>query len=161
MSAALLLFQNEVGQLLAASDPVAQIVLVILLVFSVVSWAVIFKKYRSFKEARRASVEFLRVFRASKKLSEIKAAAESLRASPLVDVFLNGYREIEGQVTYSENPGKPRAYFWNLANLAGQTLRVALVDEDKRPGCHVWCSGFRLIPNDLFEPRLPTALLFR
>jgi len=108
LNAALLLFQNEVGQLLAATDPVAQIVLLILLFFSVVSWAVIFKKYRSFQEARRASLEFLRVFRASKKLSEIKAATESLRASPLVDVFLGGYREIEGQVTYSENPGKPR-----------------------------------------------------
>jgi biopolymer transport protein TolQ len=125
LNAALLLFQNEVGQLLAASDPVAQIVLVILLIFSVVSWAVIFKKYTSFKAARRASAEFLRVFRASKKLSEIKAAAESLRASPLVDVFLNGYREIEGQVTYTENPGKPRIRSLNSVQRALQIAASA------------------------------------
>lgn len=108
MNAALLLFQNEVGQLLANTGLVAQIVLVILLVFSVLSWAIIFKKQRSFKEARRASEEFLRIFRQSKKLSEIKAAATSLKSSPLVEVFLSGYREIEGQVYYTENPGKPR-----------------------------------------------------
>jgi biopolymer transport protein TolQ len=108
LNAALLLFQTEVGQLLANTGLVAQIVLVILLVFSVLSWAIIFKKQRGFKEARRASEEFLRIFRQSKKLSEIKAAATSLKSSPLVEVFLSGYREIEGQVYYTENPGKPR-----------------------------------------------------
>ena len=107
MSVALLLFQNELVQLLGETGLVAQIVLVVLLIFSVVSWAVIFKKYSSFKRARLASAKFLGVFRQSKKLSEIKAAAESLRESPLVDVFLSGYREIEGQVVYTENPGKP------------------------------------------------------
>lgn len=108
MNPALLLFQNEVGQLLADTGLVAQIVLVILLVFSVVSWAIIFKKYRTFKRARRSSSEFLNAFRKSKKLSEIKSSAEASRDSPLVEVFLNGYREIEGQIVYSENPGKPR-----------------------------------------------------
>jgi biopolymer transport protein TolQ len=105
---AALLFQNEVGQLLANTGLVAQIVLLILLIFSVVSWAIILRKYRSFKRARGASAAFLRVFRESKKLSEIKSSAESHRASPLVEVFLSGYREIEGQVYYTENPGKPR-----------------------------------------------------
>ena len=108
MNAAVLLFQTEVGQLLANTGLVAQIVLVILLVFSVLSWAIIFKKQRNFKEARHASEEFLRIFRQSKKLSEIKAGASSLKSSPLVEVFLSGYREIEGQVYYTENPGKPR-----------------------------------------------------
>lgn len=108
MNAALLLFQNEVGQLLANTGLVAQIVLLILLIFSVISWAVILRKYQAFKRARRASAEFLRVFRESKKLSEIKSSAEAHKESPLVEVFLNGYREIEGQVYYTENPGKPR-----------------------------------------------------
>ncbi|HEV2424217.1 MAG TPA: MotA/TolQ/ExbB proton channel family protein [Terriglobia bacterium] len=108
MNAALLLFQNEVGQLLANTGLVAQIVLVVLLIFSVISWAVILRKYQSFKHARRASAEFLRVFRESKKLSEIKSSADAHKESPLVGVFLNGYREIEGQVYYTENPGKPR-----------------------------------------------------
>ena len=108
MIAALLLFQNEIAQLLGQTGLVAQIVLVILLVFSVVSWAIIFKKYQSFKRARSASAGFLNVFRQSKKLSEIKAAAPSYGDSPLAEVFLGGFREIEGQVYYTENPGKPR-----------------------------------------------------
>ena len=121
-AALLLLLQNEVGQLLANTGPVAQIVLIILLIFSVVSWAIIFKKYRSFKRARQASARFLRTFRQSKKLSEIKASAETLQASPLAEVFLGGYREIEGQVFYTENPGKPHI---RSLEAVGRALQIA------------------------------------
>ncbi len=102
-----LVFQSEVLQLIADTGLVARIVLLILLVFSVLSWAIIFQKYRSFKAARIESREFLTIFRRSKKLSEIRASCQSLKASPLVEVFLGGYKEIESQVVVSENPGKP------------------------------------------------------
>ncbi len=46
---------------------------------------------------------------------------------------------------------KPRHYLWRLDAYAGQTLRVAIVDDDGRKGCHVFCSGFRLLPSDPFE----------
>jgi biopolymer transport protein TolQ len=100
--------QGEIWQLLANTGLVARIVLLILLVFSVFSWAIIFQKHRSFKAARRDSREFLKIFRQSKKLSDIRAACKTLKASPLVEVFLAGYREIESQAVAGENPGKPR-----------------------------------------------------
>ena len=100
--------QGEIWQLLANTGLVARIVLFILLAFSVLSWAIIFHKHRSFKAARRDSREFLKIFRQSKKLSDIRASCKSLKASPLVEVFLAGYREIESQAIAGENPGKPR-----------------------------------------------------
>jgi biopolymer transport protein TolQ len=106
--AQLVLVQGEVWQLLADTGLVARAVLLLLLFFSVLSWAIIFRKYQSFKAARRDSREFLKVFRSSKKLSDIRASCQVLKASPLVEVFLAGYREIENQATMSENPGKPR-----------------------------------------------------
>ncbi len=109
MAATLLfLYVSDVGQLLINTGVVARIVLVILLFFSVLSWAIIFKKHWSFKAARRESREFLRIFRESKKLSEIRASCQSLKATPLTEVFMTGYREIESQAVYAENPGKPR-----------------------------------------------------
>ncbi len=108
MVAGLVLYQSEAWQLLAATGPVPRVVLVILLAFSVLSWAVIIHKYRGFKAARRESQEFLRIFRSSKKLSDIRASSQALKASPLSEIFLSGYREIENQVVVSENPGKPR-----------------------------------------------------
>src|SRR5262249_48945167 len=39
--------------------------------------------------------------------------------------------------------GKPREYVWRVSHLVGQNLRIVLIDDDKRPGCHLSCSGFR------------------
>jgi biopolymer transport protein TolQ len=103
----LFLYVTEVGQLIANTGIVARIVLVLLLFFSVLSWAIIFKKYQNFNNARRESREFLRIFRGSKKLSEIRTSCQSLKATPLTEVFMSGYREIESQAVYSENPGRP------------------------------------------------------
>jgi biopolymer transport protein TolQ len=100
--------QGEVWQLLANTGLVARIVLFLLLIFSVFSWAIIFQKHRRFKAARRDSREFLKIFRQSKKLSDIRTACKTLKASPLVEVFLAGYREIESQAVAGDNPGKPR-----------------------------------------------------
>ena len=114
MTVALLQFQNlnftqgEVWQLLSSTGLVARIVLLLLLTFSVVSWAIILQKYRNFKSASRESREFLQVFRQSKKLSEIRAFCRTLKMSPLPEVFQSGYREIESQAVMTENPGKPR-----------------------------------------------------
>ena len=101
-------YQGEVWQLLTNTGPVARGVLLILLAFSVLSWAIIFRKFRTFRAAQRESAEFLKVFRQSKKLSEIRAFCRTLKESPLPEVFQFGYREIESQATMSENPGKPR-----------------------------------------------------
>jgi biopolymer transport protein TolQ len=101
-------YQGEVWQLLTNTGPVARLVLLMLLAFSILSWAIIFRKLRTFRAAYRESQEFLKVFRQSKKLSEIRAFCRTLKESPLPEVFQSGYREIESQATMTENPGKPR-----------------------------------------------------
>ena len=117
MSAALLVFfqgftqdfyQGEVWQLLTNTGPVARVVLLMLLGFSILSWAIILRKFRTFRAARRESLEFLKVFRQSKKLSEVRAFSRGLKESPLPEVFQSGYHEVESQATVTENPGKPR-----------------------------------------------------
>ena len=108
MQIALLVYEGAFWQLLADTGLVARIVLLLLLAFSVLSWAIIIHKIRSFKAARRESREFLKAFRQSKKLSDIRTSCRSLKASPLPEVFLAGYREIENQAVVGENPGKPR-----------------------------------------------------
>jgi len=107
LAAAAFIVQGEVWQLLANTQLVARIVLLLLLFFSVFSWAIILKKFRAFRAARRDSVEFLRVFRQGKKLSEIRTACKALKSTPLAEVFIAGYREIENQVVVNENPGAP------------------------------------------------------
>ena len=102
------LYQGEVWQLLTNTGPVARLVLLLLLAFSILSWAIIFRKLRTFRVAKHESLEFLQVFRQSKKLSEIRAFCRSLKESPLPEVFQSGYREIESQASMTEGQAKPR-----------------------------------------------------
>jgi len=101
-------YQGEVWQLLTNTGPVARLVLLLLLAFSILSWAIIIRKFRTFRAAQHESLEFLQVFRQSKKLSEIRAFCRTLKESPLPEVFQFGYREIESQASTAEGQGKPR-----------------------------------------------------
>ena len=90
--------EHDVLSLIARSGPVAKIVLAMLLVFSVVSWAITLYKLREFRKARAHSASFLDVFRKSSKFSEVQAVCRTLTDSPLVGMFQAGYAEITAQV---------------------------------------------------------------
>lgn len=96
------------------TGPVNQAVLAILIVFSVVSWAIIFSKTFSYRRVERQTATFLDVFRKSQKFSEIQAVCPSLPQSPLVGVFQAGYAELTAQFRLtsppsSSNPGTSTA----------------------------------------------------
>ena len=99
-SLALLAQGSEIDlfKLILTSSIISKVVLLILLFFSIVSWAIIFKKFVVIRKRRRDSETFIRMFRKSKRFSEISTACESLRNTPLVEVFLAGYEELEAQL---------------------------------------------------------------
>jgi biopolymer transport protein TolQ len=88
---------GEIANLLLESGPVAKLVIVILLVFSIVSWAIILSKWGAFRRARVQSNRFLRAYRKSQRLQDIAAVAEQFTPSPLVSVFQGGYEELHRQ----------------------------------------------------------------
>jgi len=79
----------------------AQVVLVILVLFSIASWAIILYKLWSFRRAERQSAQFLQVFRRSSKFSEVQAVCKSLEHSPLVGIFRAAYAELNSQLRHS------------------------------------------------------------
>ena len=58
---------GEISGLIETSGLVAKAVLVILLIFSLVSWAIIFSKWGLFRRARAQSNRFMRMFRKSER----------------------------------------------------------------------------------------------
>ena len=88
---------EEIMNMLAQSGLVAKAVLVILLAFSVFSWAIIASKWFSLKRARVQSSRFLRAFRKANRLQDIHTVAEQFRPSPLVAVFEGGHEEMRRQ----------------------------------------------------------------
>ena len=88
---------SEVGNLIWESGPVAKAVLVVLLFFSVLSWAIIISRFNMMRRARVQSGRFLRAFRKAQRLQDIAAVAEQFKPSPLVAVFEGGYEEYRRQ----------------------------------------------------------------
>lgn len=84
-------------KIIADSSPLTQAVLGILIIFSIVSWAIILFKTFSYRRVERQSATFLEVFRRSQKFSEVQAICPSLPQSPLVGVFQAGYAELNAQ----------------------------------------------------------------
>jgi len=90
-----------------------KVIMVILLCFSIVSWAMILLKYQYLRRAERESKAFLAEFRRTKDVQELLKRAEEMKYSPLATLFLEGYRETEsivrafpgGKVAESDIPG--------------------------------------------------------
>jgi biopolymer transport protein TolQ len=88
-------------QILLESSPLSQIVLAILIAFSIASWAIILFKTLSYRAVEHQSATFLDVFRRSQKFSDVQSICPSLPASPLVGVFQAGYAEITAQFRHN------------------------------------------------------------
>ena len=83
--------------LIRSSGPLPKAIMLLLLVFSLLSWAVIFSKWNIFRQARLANRQFLRAFRKAAGLESVSIASEQFRSSPLVAVFDFGYSEMDRQ----------------------------------------------------------------
>src|SRR3989441_110137 len=88
---------GEIIDLVGETGPVAKIVLLILLIFSLISWAIILSKWSVLRRARVQSGRFLRAFRKAQRLQDVAAVAEQFRPSPLVGVFEGGLEEYRRQ----------------------------------------------------------------
>lgn len=128
--------EHDVVSLVARSGPVAKAVLLLLVVFSVVSWAITLFKFIEFRRARAHSTSFLDVFRKSSKFSEVQAVCRTLTSSPLVGLFQAGYAELTAQMrspavaTDATRPGTPapRPTLKSLDGIDRALLRAAAVE---------------------------------
>jgi biopolymer transport protein TolQ len=85
---------SGVIDLVLNAGPVAKIVLVILLIFSVACWALIVEKWWQFRRIRRESARFLRIFREGRRFSVVYGAAKRHRDSPLAQLYIAGCQEV-------------------------------------------------------------------
>jgi biopolymer transport protein TolQ len=98
-------------ELIANATWLAKSVLLILLIFSAISWGVILYKLWQFRRAESKTATFLQVFRKSTKFSEVQSICSSVPESPLVGIFQSGYAELNSQLrsTRVDVDAKPTA----------------------------------------------------
>ena len=91
-------FGGDVFDLVLRAGPMGKLVLLILLGFSVASWAFIIHKWRLMRRIRRETRLFREIFAESDNLAVIYAATKQYQASPLARMFAAGYAELRARL---------------------------------------------------------------
>jgi len=118
------IFLTDIGSLLTQTGWVARGVLLLLLLFSIISWGMILQKIGLFGRIRRQSDQFLRIFRATRGVANPQALASA--GSPFASVYAAGYRELQSQVGGGGNPQMPK-----LKSLQAVTVSMQLASADE------------------------------
>lgn len=107
---------GNVLHLIFSTDPVVKFTLLVLVFFSVVSWAIILFKYRQVKKARKTSDQFINVFEDSTSLDEVITKNAPREGNPLYEVFSSGISDIvRQQKAAAKEPGRaPRLNFEHI-----------------------------------------------
>ncbi len=105
-------FGQDFVQMIVHAGPMVKFVLLVLLLFSLISWAIIFTKYRLVSKAKVETSTFLELFWESRDLKQVYTESEALDCSPVARLFRAGYAEFSRfrklQVSYS-NEGNAKA----------------------------------------------------
>ena len=87
-------FHGSLFDMVAHAGFVVQLVLLVLFLFSVVSWAIILMKFFAIRKIQKENGVFLNIYMRSTKLSEIFPEAKKFQNSTLAEVFRGGYTEL-------------------------------------------------------------------
>ncbi len=87
--------QFDIIQIVSEAGLMVQFVLLLLLFFSVTSWAIIILKFRYLRRAFRDSERFTEYFWKNRDLAGAYAKSKQLKSSPIARVFRIGYMELK------------------------------------------------------------------
>src|SRR3989304_6593505 len=87
-------FTGDILQMIIQAGPVVKFVMFILVLFSILSWAIIFMKWRLLRKAREETTYFLDLFWDTTEMSKVYSESEDLPYSPVANLFRSGYAEI-------------------------------------------------------------------
>jgi biopolymer transport protein TolQ len=119
--------------LVLQAGPVVKLVLLILLYFSLVSWGIIFYKFRTIQKAIRESERFLDFFWEKKRFDIIGQGIKDFSQTPLAILFREGYHELVQlkKKTRTEAERELSADLGGLGNVS-RALRRATTQETQR-----------------------------
>lgn len=102
---------------------VVKFVLFLLIIFSVVSWAIIIFKLVEYRNAKTKSYKFLKFFRKTKNFSDIMKLSVNLKDSPLMQIFRTGYKELSIQIGPERDINKI-----NMDSISRSLVRVSNIE---------------------------------
>jgi biopolymer transport protein TolQ len=87
-------FSSDLIEMFLHTGTVVKIVLMILVFFSIISWTIIFMKWRFFSKAKRETIRFLDIFWENTDLQKLYKETEGLKFSPTAQLYRTGYAEL-------------------------------------------------------------------
>jgi biopolymer transport protein TolQ len=112
------------GGLLAGSDPIVILVLLMLVGMSIASWVIIVNKGLLLRNATKQSAEFLDLFWASRRLDQAYEKANEYPQSPIAEVFKAGYVELH-RLTQAGDGDKSQMDLGGIDNLVRALRRAS------------------------------------
>jgi biopolymer transport protein TolQ len=139
-----IIFANFIGLQVPSSTPAgssifepfknpgspAFVILLLLALFSLLSWTIIFRKWLTFRHISRQSRAFIAFFRKSARLSEVESACEYYRGTPLSGIFNAGYQELNAQLQTlkPQNLERPVLLERNITGIQRSLQRAAAAE---------------------------------
>jgi len=119
--------------LVLQAGPVVKLVLLILLYFSLVSWGIIFYKFKTIQQAIKQSERFLDFFWEKKRFDTIGQGIKDFPQTPLAILFREGYHELL-QLKKQNRHDEAREMSADLGGLGNvsRALRRASTQETQR-----------------------------
>ena len=87
-------FNGSLLNMILDAGLMVKFVLLLLFIFSVVSWAIIFLKYRYYRKIKKENESFDEDYSRSSKLSDVLPAVKKYSFSTIAEVFRVGYAEL-------------------------------------------------------------------
>ncbi|MGH7323811.1 MAG: MotA/TolQ/ExbB proton channel family protein [Candidatus Rokuibacteriota bacterium] len=119
--------RNGVLDLIFSAGPVGKAVLIILVGFSVVSWALIVEKWWQFRRVKRQTLAFLKIYREGRRTA-VMHAVKKYRESPLATLYGAASQEITEDALDELEDGLGH----ERLEVANRTLRRAAAHEVSR-----------------------------
>ncbi|PLY03528.1 MAG: protein TolQ [Desulfuromonas sp.] len=115
------------------AGPVVKLVLLILLYFSLVSWAIIFYKASIIQKAIKSSDRFLDFFWTKKRFDLVGQGLKEFSNSPIANLFREGYHEML-QLQKKGDDDEPGDFSeqMGMTEIVGRALRRATTQETHR-----------------------------
>jgi biopolymer transport protein TolQ len=112
--------------LILSAGPVARVVVIILLFFSVVSWTIIFYKWRQLGVADREGTKFLKIAKECESFKRLATIYADSPDNPFYKLVLASYRELAGRQKEGADPDV------RLMPAVEGVLKVSVAEETER-----------------------------
>lgn len=124
---------NDIIQMMVHAGLVVKIVLSILLLFSLISWTIIFTKWHLLRRAKKQTAYFLDLFWDNKEFSKVFNESDDLTYSPIANLFRSGYSELSRTraLQPSFSSGDEAGIQMYIENIE-RTLRKTLIHQNYR-----------------------------